>query len=219
MPCRPSFPAARTVLTGNPVRQEILAAGRREKQEQDSPTVLILGGSQGAHRVNLLMMAAMEHLIADGLSLRLIHQTGAADEEIVRTHYARLGVEAEVSAFIADMAGAYGRADLAVSRAGATTLAELAVMGLPALLIPFPYAADNHQVTNGEHYTKSGGCRMMEEAVLSGKILAQSISEGLHNKEELHTMAAKMKAMARPDAAERIVDECIRLVAGGRQRG
>ena len=219
LPCRPPFPAARTVLTGNPVRQEILEAGAREKKEQAMSTVLVLGGSQGAHRVNLLMMEAVERLTADGQRLRIIHQTGAADEEIVRTHYSRLGVDAEVAAFVADMAGAYARADLAVSRAGATTLAELAVMGLPALLIPFPYAADNHQVTNGEYYTKSGACRMIEEAVLSGEILARSISEGLHNKEELHTMAAKMKALAQPDAAERIVDECLHLFAGGRQHG
>ncbi len=218
LPCKPSFPLVKTVLTGNPVRQEILAAsaGKQPTTEGEILTVLVLGGSQGAHRVNMLMMEAVECLVKKGQPLRLIHQTGAADEETVRAHYHKLGVKAEVAAFIADMATAYSRADLAVSRAGATTLAELAVMGLPALLIPFPYAADNHQVTNGEYYTKNGAGKMVEEAVLSGEILVQYLSEGLHNREELHTMAAKMRSLALPDAAERIVDECLQLVAARR---
>ena len=220
LPCRPAFPAAKTVLTGNPVRQDILAASARKQgraAEDAIPTILVLGGSQGAHRVNLLMMEAVEHLIKTGNSARVMHQTGGADEEMVRDHYAKLKVEAEVSAFIGDMAAAYSRADLVVSRAGATTLAELAVMGLPALLIPFPHAADNHQVTNGEYYQKQEACQMLEEAVLSGEILAHEISQGLHNREELHTMAAKMRSLALPDAAERIVDECLQLLVTRRR--
>jgi len=87
------------------------------------------------------------------------------------------------------------------------------VMGLPTLLIPYPYAADNHQVTNGEYYVKGGGCLVLEESGLSGVILARTLSEHLHNPEELHTMAASMKTMAMPDATDRIVDECLRLAA------
>ena len=211
LPCIPSFPPARTVQTGNPVRQEILAAAGRKKPGAAMPTVLVLGGSQGAHRVNTLMMAAMEQLVAEHVPVRLIHQTGTADQESVAQCYQRLGVEAEVVPFIRDMAGVYARADLVVSRAGATTLAELAVMGLPTLLIPYPYAADNHQVTNGEYYVKGGGCLVLEESGLSGETLARTLSEHLHNPEELHTMAANMKTMAMPDATDRIVDECLRL--------
>jgi UDP-N-acetylglucosamine--N-acetylmuramyl-(pentapeptide) pyrophosphoryl-undecaprenol N-acetylglucosamine transferase len=111
------------------------------------------------------------------------------------------------------MAGAYSRADLVVSRAGATTLAELAVMGLPALVIPYPYAADDHQTTNGQYYQKGNGCKVLPESILSGEILAQTISECLHNPEELHTMSANMKTMAMPEATDRIVDECLRMVA------
>ncbi len=213
LPCQPPFPAARTVLTGNPVRQEILAAAKGERPVHEVPTLLVLGGSQGAHRVNLLMLEAAEVLVAQGRPVRIIHQTGTADEATVREGYRRIGVEAEVSAFIRDMAGVYRRADLAVSRAGATTLAELAVMGLPALLVPYPYAADNHQLTNGKYYEKTNGCVVVEEAGLTGEILGKAVSERLHNREELHTMAAKMRAMALPDAALRIVDECLRLVS------
>jgi len=218
LPCTPPFPAKKTVQTGNPLRREILEAAGREKQVSDLPTLLVLGGSQGAHRVNVLMMEAVEQLQAQGLKFRLIHQTGAADREQVANCYAQLGLKAEVDAFIRDMAGVYGRADLVVSRAGATTCAELAAMGLPALLIPYPFAADDHQVTNGKYYEKGDGCRVLRESGLTGEILARTISEHLQNREELHTMAANMKTMAMPDATNRIVDECIRLAARTGQR-
>ncbi len=214
LPCKPSFPPEKTVLTGNPVRQEIIeaAAKNKEKEAGGSHTVLVLGGSQGAHRVNILMLEAMERLQANGLAIRIIHQTGQDDQEMVTARYRELGVQAEVAAFITDMASAYLRADLVISRAGATTLAELAVMGLPAVLIPFPFAADNHQVTNGEYYTNGGGCMMLEQSGLSGEILSRVISERLHNPQELHTMAAKMRVLAMPDAADRIVDQLCGLV-------
>ncbi len=217
LPCSPPFAADKTVQTGNPVREAILAAARETMARPTIPTLLVLGGSQGAHRVNLLMLAAMEQLSQQQLPLHLIHQTGVADETMVREGYARLGIQAEVSAFIADMAAVYRRADLVVSRAGATTLAELAVMGLPALLIPYPYAADDHQTTNGRYYQKGSGCKVLQESALSGEILARAISECLHNREELHTMSANMKTMAMPDATTRIVEACLRLVAHQQQ--
>jgi len=218
LPCTPPFPANKTIRTGNPLRREILAAAGREKQPADVPTLLVLGGSQGAHRGNGLMMEAVERLQAQGTLFGLIHQTGAADREQVANCYAQLGIKAEVEPFIRDMAGVYGRADLAVSRAGATTCAELAAMGLPALLIPYPYAADDHQVTNGKYYENGNGCRVLPESGLTGEILARTISEHLQNREELHTMAANMQAMAMPDATDRIVDECIRLAARKKPR-
>ncbi len=217
LPCIPAFPADKTVLTGNPVRREILAVAGKKKTAAAVPTLLVLGGSQGAHRVNTLMMEAMERVTATHPSLQLIHQTGTADQEAVAQCYRQLGLAAEVLPFIRDMADAYSRADLVVSRAGATTLAELAVMGLPALLIPYPYAADNHQMTNGQYYAKGGGCLLLEQSVLTGEILARAISECLHNFEELHTMTDCMKTLARPDATDRIVDECLRLAAHGEQ--
>lgn len=213
LPCKPEFAPRKTIHSGNPIRGEILAAAETEKEAGDPPTLVVLGGSQGAHRVNLLMLEAIEILAAQQVMVRLIHQTGSADETLVKQGYERIGIAAEVSAFIRDMAQVYRRADLVVSRAGATTLAELAVMGLPALLIPYPFAADDHQTTNGRYYEKGHGCKVLRESTLSGEILAQTISEYLHNTKELHNMSANMKTMAMPEATNRIVDECLRLAA------
>ncbi|MCL1980289.1 MAG: undecaprenyldiphospho-muramoylpentapeptide beta-N-acetylglucosaminyltransferase [Proteobacteria bacterium] len=218
LPCTPPFPPRKTIQTGNPLRRAILMAAGREKQAAAVPTVLVLGGSQGAHRVNMLMMEAAARLHTQKVPFRLIHQTGEADREQVANCYTQLGVEAEVSAFIRDMAEVYGRANLAVSRAGATTCAELAAMGLPSLLIPYPFAADDHQVTNGKYYVNGGGARLLPQSSLTGEILASTISERLRNKEELHTMAAGMKAMAMLDATDRIVEACIQLVARRKRR-
>ncbi len=210
----PRFPEHKTVLTGNPVRREILAAAEKTPgQGKDALTLLVLGGSLGAHRVNLLMLEAMVILKETvGKPVQVIHQTGAADEQLVREGYEKIGVNAEVSAFFKDMAGGYSRADLVVARAGATTLAELSVMGLPALLIPYPYAADDHQAKNGQFYVEGGGAQMYIESDLNGQILASSIGELLRNPEELRSMAAKMKKMGRPEATRLIVDDCLALV-------
>jgi len=218
LPCLPPFPAGKTVQTGNPVRREILLAGQKGHRPDHKTTLLVLGGSQGAHRVNTLMMEAMEIVARESETLKVIHQTGTVDEEMVEQWYERLGVEAEVVPFIHDMARAYAGASLAVSRAGATTLAELAIMGVPALLIPYPYAADDHQTTNGAWYAAGRGCLVLPESGLTGEILAQAIRQHLQNPEELHTMAANMKAMATPDASGRIVDECLAIVSRRERR-
>ena len=223
LPCQPSFAKEKTVLTGNPVRREILAAALKKKTGHNDPTtILVLGGSQGARRVNELMLAAMKILQATGNTLRIIHQTGTADEGLIRKGYEQSGIEAEVASFFSDMADVYGRANLVVSRAGATTLAELAVMGLPALLIPYPFAADDHQTTNGAYYVNGGGALMVQEKELDGDGLAEKIRRLVENPEELGEMAAAMKKMGRPEATERIVDVCMQLVnhrSTGRQAG
>jgi len=214
LPCRHRFPRGRTMLVGNPVRKEILAAAdappRRTGEEK---IIFILGGSQGAHRVNMLMIDAAENLIREYPRVRFIHQTGRADADAVRARYQAMGAEAEVSDFFRDMAQLYARADLAVSRAGATTLAELAVMGVPALLIPYPYAADDHQRTNALHYEAGGGAVMLPEQELSGGRLAGEIVKLMRTPATLEGMSVKMKKMARPDAAERIIEACLELVS------
>jgi len=209
-----SFPAKKTVVAGNPVREEILtAAEEKEFNNKDPFTILVLGGSLGAHRINLLMLEAMAILQGEkDLSIKLVHQTGTADEDRIRGGYAVAGIEAEVAPFFKDMAALYRRADLVVARAGATTLAELSVMGLPALLIPYPYAADDHQAKNGRYYVEGGGARMYRESELDGQLLASSISELLRNSGELHSMAMKMKKMGRPDATRLILDDCLKLI-------
>ena len=216
LPAKASWsPENRTRLTGNPVRREILALAGRADQESRGLTLLVLGGSLGAHRVNQLMVAVMVELAPELRgNLRLIHQTGPADEHEVRNGYERLGMEAEVAGFIKDMARVYGQADLVVSRAGATSLAELAVLGLPAILIPYPHAADNHQVANGEIYVKGGGALLKEEGELDAVQLATLIQELLLDPSRRARMADAMTALARPGAAAAMADVCLELLPG-----
>lgn len=216
-PCDYPFPSSRTVLTGNPVRREILLAAAGERPKPETPVVLVLGGSQGAHRLNMVMLEAApelkKRLAGDFM---VIHQTGSRDQDRVRAGYSALGIRAEVADFFQDMASLYSRASLVVSRAGATTLAELAVMGLPALLVPYPHAADNHQEINANYYARGGGARVFLERELSGVIVADQIGELLQAPEKLHTMASCMKKMGRSDATLCIVEECLRLVNANR---
>lgn len=214
IPCRYPFPEDKTLMTGNPVRQEIIyAAGSRKQGLGKGKTILVLGGSQGAHRINMLMTEAMERFCRhyDG-ELHMIHQTGLADEQEVRRRYDKAGVKAEVKAFFKDMADPYSRADLVVSRAGATTLAELSVLGIPALLIPYPFAADDHQRNNAMHYVKGGGAKMLMEKELDGEKLATAIADFLNNETLLEQMAVDMKRMGKPEATEAIIDACLSLM-------
>jgi UDP-N-acetylglucosamine--N-acetylmuramyl-(pentapeptide) pyrophosphoryl-undecaprenol N-acetylglucosamine transferase len=207
------FPAHKTVVAGNPVRDEILAAAGEKHKKNKECTLLVLGGSLGAHRINMLMLEAIAIIQEESdLAVHLVHQTGIADEDRVRGGYAAAGMEAEVAPFFKDMASLYKRADLVVARAGATTLAELSVMGLPALLIPYPYAADDHQEKNGRYYVDGGGAYMYRESELDAKLLASAITELLQSPSELHGMAARMKKMGRPDATRIILDDCLELV-------
>lgn len=212
LPCQPFFARQKTILTGNPVREEILQAANNKKETGNDPrTLLVLGGSQGARRVNELVLAAVKNLQAQGQQFRVIHQTGINDEEKVRKGYEESFISAEVASFFSDMADLYSRADLVVSRAGATTLAELAVMGRPAILIPFPFAADDHQTTNAGYYVDGAGAIMMQEKGLTGSKLAKEIQSVVQNRARLAEMAGAMGKMGRADATDRIVEVCAEL--------
>lgn len=215
IPCHYFFPAKKTVMTGNPVRREIIEASAKQKTANgNEKTILVLGGSQGAHRVNSLVVEAAEELVKKyGMTVNVIHQTGGADEENVRLRYRQIGLQAQVNAFFQDMAELYSKADLVISRAGATTLAELSVMGLPALLIPYPYAADDHQRTNALYYVDGDAARMFPENELSGERLAGEIRDLLNNPEMLSRMADNMKSMGKPEATDCIIDVCLTLIA------
>ncbi len=218
------FPEQKTVVAGNPVRQEILAAAERRQQEagsgkndsgeEDSPmTLLVMGGSLGAHRINMLMLDVAAQLDEQQKKVvQLIHQTGTADEEKVRDGYAAAGVKAEVRAFFTDMASLYSQADLVLARAGATSLAELSVMGLPAVLIPYPYAADDHQAKNAQYYVAGGGAVMYRESALDADLLGKILSQLLGDIDKLNSMALAMKNMGQPEATQRILDSCMDLV-------
>ena len=208
------FPAEKTVLTGNPVRQQILElAVKTSRKRGESLTILILGGSLGAHRLNELVVEALTlHGTLLPPSVQVIHQTGVADEEMVRKAYAQAGIQATVAAFFTDMAEVYGKCDVLVSRAGATTLAELAVLGKPAVLIPYPFAADDHQYKNGLYYADSGGAVVLVERELTGGKLAETLAGLAGNPGRLAEMAEAMRALGRPDAAERIVESCLEIM-------
>ena len=211
------FPAGKTVLSGNPVRSSIVQAARQmPRDKHPGPlTLLILGGSQGARRLNSLMLEAAEKCLPELTPMpNIIHQTGEHDESHVREKYTELGINARVEAFFRDMAEIYSQADLVVSRAGATTLAELTVFHKPAILVPFPYAADNHQEINGRYLVEAGGGLMFKQSELNGEILAMAIKRLLTDTKHLAEMAANSGKIAKPEATGTIVNGCMELLKG-----
>ncbi len=206
--------------TGNPVRQELFGnAGRPEDSTiQDSDrqrfTVLIIGGSQGAHRINMAVIEALEHFKGKK-GLHFAHQTGQSDEQPIKEAYRQQAVSATVQAFFDDMARQYRQADLIVCRAGATTVAEITALGKAAIFIPFPHAADNHQVLNAADLVQAGAAEIIVEKDLSGKRLCEKIEHYIDHREALKDMAARAQHFGKPQAAKDIVDDCYRLLAAG----
>ncbi len=209
------FAKGKVILTGNPVRQKILAlSGTKQQSPGGGCTVLVLGGSQGAHGLNMLVVEAFTGIGKEMLAgLNLIHQTGEKDEEAVRTSYRAAGVEATVAAFFQDMPAVYGQVDFLISRAGATTLSELAVLGLPPILIPYPYAADNHQEKNGRYYESGGGAILFQEDRLTAELLAETVHGLAEEGERRERMGQAMQRLAYPNAAGAIVDACLQAIS------
>lgn len=208
------FDAAKVRLTGNPVRREILQASAAEdREDEDRPdreavlNILIAGGSQGAHAINMAVAAALP-LIRQKDRLKVVHQTGAADEDHVRAAYAAKGIDAVVAAFFDDMDRRYRRADLIICRAGATTVAEITAVGKAALFIPFPFAADDHQKLNAESLAAQGAAEMIEEKHLAAADLAARIDRFANDRLALDRMADQARKLGRPEAARLIVDDC-----------
>ena len=207
--------------TGNPVRRDILNClnGHRHRPHgisANSPfTILIIGGSQGAHSINAAVMEALPS-IRQKAAFHFIHQTGPADEKEVKQTYDRLGVAATVRSFFDDMAPNYQAADLIICRAGATTVAEITSVGKAALFIPYPFAADDHQALNAATLVNHGAAEMILEKELNGTSLASKIEYFVMNPESLNDMATKAISFGRPDAAKNIVDDCYQLIGGNR---
>jgi UDP-N-acetylglucosamine--N-acetylmuramyl-(pentapeptide) pyrophosphoryl-undecaprenol N-acetylglucosamine transferase len=214
-----SFSGTRVVCTGNPVRAEILAAAsdRRANLEEvngrDTATVLVVGGSAGAHHLNVEVVEAIAQLGSRAHRLRIIHQTGAADAEATRVRYAALRVDAEVQPFFAHMVEAYRTADVAVCRAGATTIAELLTVGLPAILVPYPYAADDHQRRNAEAVAAVGAGILILDRELSAARLAAELLGLLDDPLRRQQMTTAGRTLARPAAAQMVAEECVAAVA------
>ena len=204
--------------TGNPVRRELLEYSDRDAQEKRKDagnrpfTVLIIGGSQGAHRINMAVIEALGHL-NDKDHLHFVHQTGDVDEQQVNEAYRRNHIQCTVQSFFDNMTELYRRADLLICRAGATTVAEITALGKAVIFIPFPYAADDHQVLNAGSLSDHGAAETIIEKDLSGQILSERIAFYAAHEEVLNDMAARARRFGKPDAAKNIVDDCYRLLA------
>lgn len=202
---------------GNPVRPEISAIAppeRRYAGREGRTRLLVFGGSQGAARLNAVVPAALAEL-PESLRPDVLHQTGSRGVEETAASYQSRGIDADVRAFIDDMAGAYGWADLAVCRSGALTVAELAAAGVPAILVPFPAAVDDHQTRNAEYVVRAGAAVLLPESELTPVSLAARLRELLEaGRPRLERMAQAARTTAITDADERLADACI-AAAGG----
>jgi UDP-N-acetylglucosamine--N-acetylmuramyl-(pentapeptide) pyrophosphoryl-undecaprenol N-acetylglucosamine transferase len=196
-------------ITGNPVRGHILGGDRSEAMREfgltvGKPTVFVFGGSRGAHRINEAALDAMRRL-KGRVDVQFILQTGRDDFESAKRTVEQEQLPAKIVPFLRRIYLAYAAADLVVCRSGAMTLAEIAACGTPAILIPYPYAAQNHQEVNAHNLVERGAATMILDRELTGERLAQSIAHLIADRQTLRRMSANARTFARPDAAERIV--------------
>jgi UDP-N-acetylglucosamine--N-acetylmuramyl-(pentapeptide) pyrophosphoryl-undecaprenol N-acetylglucosamine transferase len=210
---RSYFDAVKVKVCGNPVRDEILSlAGHPSDPSQEKIfTVLIVGGSQGAHAINQAVADAL-HEFKGMQDIQFVHQTGSEDEAVIRQAYSRLGIAAQVSPFFNDMAKQYQKADVLICRSGATTVAEITVLGKAAVFVPFPFATDDHQTKNAQALADSGAAEMIPQDELNGPAIAKLIKGFKENRVLLSEMAAKARALGRPGAAQAIVDDLFQLL-------
>jgi len=212
------FFGRKAVLSGNPVRPEFFSAatledGARPHDGQSSAVVrvLVFGGSQGAHAINVAMVEAAARLAIGTPRLVITHQTGEQDLEMVRDAYQRAGLEARVEPFLFAMDREMKAADLAICRAGSTTLAELAATGLASILVPLPTATDDHQRQNALAVAAHGAARIVEQGELDGDRVAAEVLALAGDPDLRRSMEEAAKELARPDAARIIVDEVLAL--------
>jgi UDP-N-acetylglucosamine--N-acetylmuramyl-(pentapeptide) pyrophosphoryl-undecaprenol N-acetylglucosamine transferase len=200
---------------GNPVRDALvkLAPPEQRMAGRDGQLhLLVTGGSQGARALNEILPAAIARLPA-GLAVEVRHQTGKGRAEETGKAYEKAGVSAQVSEFIDDMASAYAWADLVVCRSGALTVSELAAVGLGAILVPFPFAVDDHQTRNAEFLAGAAAARLLPEATCNAESLSLQLIELLSDRGQLLRMAKAARALAVPDSAQRVADICMRSAA------
>lgn len=193
-------------LTGNPVREELMAGADTYTRTTPGFTILVVGGSLGARAVNRAFAAALEILKTKGKMPNVIHQSGETDYDRVIQDYRERGIKGDIVPFIQDMGAAYGRADLVVGRAGATTVSELAALGKPSILVPYPFAANRHQEINAKMLVQEGGARMILEKDLSGEFLSGLLMKYMDDETALKEMGKCAARVGRRDAAKVIVD-------------
>jgi UDP-N-acetylglucosamine--N-acetylmuramyl-(pentapeptide) pyrophosphoryl-undecaprenol N-acetylglucosamine transferase len=203
------FAPGQAVHTGNPIRTRIIETPRMRR---DRLGLLVVGGSGGAHQVNATMVEAAGYIVDLLRTVDVLHQTGPTDAPAMRASYAQLGLPARVEPFIDDMGAAYAAADLIVSRAGAMTCAELTALGLPSILVPYPFAADDHQRANAEVLVRAGAAAMITARELTPQRLADAIAGLVGDAARRTKMAENARALGRPEAAARVALECDRLL-------
>ncbi len=206
-------------VVGVPVRPEFFEISPKagmagQDPVADPPTLLVFGGSQGARAINQAITAAIPEVQRQIPGTMVIHQTGEPDYNEVAAAYKNAGVTAEVSAFIDNMPQAFSRADLLVCRSGASTVAEIAAAGKPAIFIPLPTAADDHQRRNAEAIAAGGAAVLIPQAELTPQVLAQKIVELLGDRNRLHAMSEKARALSHQDAAGRVARMVAELAEG-----
>ena len=208
--CRRHLPNARCEVTGTPIRSALLRPVEKPfalAQFGLAPgrtTLLVMGGSQGAHGINAAVGHALPKL--KSYSWQAIHLTGAQDESGTRSAYQREGVPASVAAFHHRMEEAYGASDFAIARSGAASLAELSHFGLPSVLIPYPFASDDHQTANAKIFERAGAAVLLKESDATADTVARSISSFLDNPARLAAMSQHSRELAPAKAAERVAD-------------
>ncbi|MCP5467948.1 MAG: undecaprenyldiphospho-muramoylpentapeptide beta-N-acetylglucosaminyltransferase [Deltaproteobacteria bacterium] len=203
---RTFFDAKKVLLLGNPVRHmEIVHA----EKAQDKFTIFIMGGSQGAHALNQALIDALPFLKNFSQSLHFIHQTGEKDFELVQKEYQDQGFSAEVFPFNPKIAECYAKANFAICRSGAGTVTELQLNALPAILVPYPFAADDHQYFNAKEMLDKGAAKLIRNEELNGEIVAKNIEYFLNNRDQLAEMSELAKSLAHPHAAEEVLQHCL----------
>jgi UDP-N-acetylglucosamine--N-acetylmuramyl-(pentapeptide) pyrophosphoryl-undecaprenol N-acetylglucosamine transferase len=208
------FPATQryfrnAVVTGVPVRREFFHVPVRPPDAR--PTLLVFGGSQGAHAINVAVIESLAKLADAVPEVRLIHQTGEKDYEAAQAAAAKAGISAEVSRFIDDMPGAFARADLLLCRSGASTVAEITAAGKPAIFVPLPTAADDHQRHNAETLANANAARLLPQAELTAGRLVQEIASLLRDRARLAQIGAAAAQFAHPQAAAEIAALAARI--------
>lgn len=207
--CATFFPKARTEWTGTPIRSTLRRMDRAEALVRlglrpDLPTLLVMGGSQGASGINQAMIKALPAL--QGAALQVIHLAGTRDARLLEDNYRRENIPAHVAAFHHRMEEVYSAADFAIARSGAASLAELAAFELPSLLVPYPYAADDHQTRNAEIFVRANAAVLLKEVDLADDLLGKKIQQLLSDPATLRTMAAAAARLAPRNAASLVVD-------------
>jgi len=202
------FPPGRAELTGRPVRDEFFAIPPKPKAA--TLTVLITGGSQGSRTLNLAARDSWARFKAAGTAVRLVHQTGALMFEELKPEWDRAGLEGEMSAFISDMPAAFAQADLIICRSGGT-VSEIAAAGKPSVMIPFPFAADQHQLRNAEAFERAGASRMFLDKDWNGERMFQVVTELMADRGQLAAMGEAARKLARPGAAARAADVLVEV--------